>query len=50
MVSTGMPVAEAMQLEDSLNLSLRIALVVVGVIWSLGVLGALWKMAWRPRG
>jgi hypothetical protein len=43
-VSTGMPAAEAAQLESSLNLALSIALVVVGVIWSLGCLGALWKM------
>lgn len=51
-VPTGMAAAEAAQLEDSLNLALRIAIVVTTVIWTLGSLGALWQMVrgWRERG
>jgi hypothetical protein len=50
-VSTGMPAAQALQLDESLNLALRIAIIVTGVIWTLGCMGALWQMirAWRER-
>jgi hypothetical protein len=50
-VPTGMAAAQAAQLEESLNLALRIAIVVVAVIWTLGSLGALWQMVrgWRER-
>jgi hypothetical protein len=50
-VSTGMPAAQALQLDESLNLALRIAMIVTGVIWTLGCMGALWQMirAWRER-
>jgi len=44
-VSTGMPADEAAQLQISLNLALRIAIVVVGVVWTLGCLGALWRLS-----
>jgi hypothetical protein len=48
-VPTGMPAAQALQLDESLNLALRIAIIVIGVIWTLGCMGALWQMirAWR---
>jgi hypothetical protein len=42
-VATGMPLAEASQLEASLNLALRIALIVIAVIWTLGTLGGAWQ-------
>lgn len=44
-VPTGIPPVQAADLETSLNLALRIAIVAVGVIWSLACLGALWKLS-----
>ena len=46
-VSTGMAAEQAMKLQESLDLSLRIALVVVGVVWTLQCLGELWRLARR---
>ena len=48
-VSTGMPAAQAADLQTSLNLALKIAIVVTGVIWTFGCLGGLWKLSrsWR---
>jgi hypothetical protein len=43
-VSTGMPAAEAAELQTSLNLALKIAIVVTGVVWTFACLGALWKL------
>ena len=48
-VSTGMPEAERASLQDSLDLALRLALFVVGVIWGLNCLGELWRLARRTR-
>jgi hypothetical protein len=48
-VSTGMPASQAAELQASLNLALKIAIVVTGVIWTLGCLGGLWKLS-RARG
>jgi hypothetical protein len=44
-VSTGMPAAEAAELQTSLNLALKIAIVVTGVVWTFACLRALWKLA-----
>jgi hypothetical protein len=44
-VSTGMPAHEAADLQISLNLALKIAIVVTGVIWTFACLGALWKLS-----
>jgi hypothetical protein len=41
--STGMPLQQAAELETSVNLALKIAIVVVGVIWTLGLIGGAWK-------
>jgi hypothetical protein len=44
-VSTGMPARQAIELDTSLNLALKIALVVVGVIWTFQCLQALWLLS-----
>jgi len=48
-IPTGMSVGEASQLQDSLNLALRIAIVVVAIIWLLNCVGELWRLARRWR-
>jgi hypothetical protein len=47
-VSTGMPAGHAADLQTSLNLALKIAIVATGVIWTFACLGGLWKL-WRAR-
>lgn len=47
-VSTGMPLDQAAQLEASLNLALKIAIVVSGVMWTLNCMRLIWSLA-RPR-
>lgn len=47
-VSTGAPASQVADIQQSLNLALSIALVVVGVVWVLQALGALWRL-WRAR-
>jgi hypothetical protein len=42
-VST-VPTAEAADLQTSLNLALKIAIVVTGVVWTFACLGGLWKL------
>jgi len=44
-VPTGMDLARAADLQTSLNLALRIAIVAIGVIWTFACLGALWKLS-----
>ena len=44
-VSTGMASEQAVKLQESLNLSLRIAIVVVGVIWTFQCMAELWRLA-----
>lgn len=48
-VSTGMAAEQAAKLQESLDLSLRIAFVVVAVIWTFGIIGGLFRMV-RNRG
>ena len=48
-ISTGMAEADRASLQQSLNLALKIALVVVGVIWTGNCLGELWRLARRTR-
>lgn len=43
-VSTGMAAGQAARLQESLDLSLRIAIIVVGVVWTLQCLGELWRL------
>jgi hypothetical protein len=43
-VSTGMPAHQAAELQTSLNLALKVAIVVTGVMWTFACLGALWKL------
>ncbi|MBO9499140.1 MAG: hypothetical protein J7483_06765 [Novosphingobium sp.] len=43
-ISAGMPIEQAAKVEQSLNLSLRIAIIVVGLIWALTCLGELWRL------
>lgn len=43
-VSTGMANDQAMKLQQSLDLSFRIAVVVIGVVWTLQCLAALWRL------
>lgn len=43
-VSTGMASDQAMKLQQSLDLSFRIAVVVIGVVWTLQCLAALWRL------
>lgn len=42
-----MAAEEALKLQESLNLGLKISIVVVAVIWTLGCLGELWRLARR---
>ena len=44
-VATGMPAAQAAELQTSLNLALKIGIVVTGVVWTFACLGALWKLS-----
>ncbi|MBV9881821.1 MAG: hypothetical protein JO276_02300 [Sphingomonadaceae bacterium] len=44
-VSTGMPAGQAAELQTSLNLALKIAIVAVGVIWTFQCLHALWVLS-----
>ena len=44
-VPTGMPAAEAVGLQASLNLALKIAIVVTGVAWTFACLGGLWRLS-----
>lgn len=44
-VSTGMPAAQAADLDRALNLSFKITFVVIGVIATLGILRKLWRIA-----
>ena len=44
-VSTGMASEQAMKLQESLDMSFKIAVVVVGIVWTLQCLGALWRLA-----
>ena len=46
-VSTGLPADQTAALQASLDLALKIALVAVTVVWSLGVAAWLWR---RARG
>lgn len=48
-VPTDMSAHEAADLQTSLNLALKIAIVVTGVVWTFACLGALWKLS-RGRG
>ena len=48
-VPTGIDAASAMELQSSLHLALRIAIIAVGVIWALGSLGELWRLARGAR-
>jgi len=43
-VSTGMKPEQAAQIQESLNLSLKIAIVVVGVIWTLQCMGEMYRL------
>jgi hypothetical protein len=49
-VSTGMPEDGARSLQESLNLALRIAIIVVGIVWTLACLGELWRLVKGARG
>ena len=44
-VPTGIDADSAMGLQSSLHLALRIAIVAVGVIWAIGSVGELWRLA-----
>ncbi|MCW3846615.1 hypothetical protein OF829_05145 [Sphingomonas sp. LB-2] len=46
-VATGMPLDEAAKLQESLDLALRIAFVVVAIVWTFGTVSGLWRMARR---
>jgi len=48
-VSTGVAQAQRASLQDSLDLALRLALFVIGVIWGLNFLTELWRLARRAR-
>jgi hypothetical protein len=48
-VPTGMAAEQAMKLQESLDLALKIAFVAVAIVWTLGVVGGLWRLA-RRRG
>jgi hypothetical protein len=43
-VSTGMAAEQVGKLQESLDLSFRIAVIVIGVVWTLQCLGALWRL------
>ena len=44
-VSTGMPAGQAAELQASLNLALKIAIVVIGIVWTFQCLRALWLLS-----
>jgi hypothetical protein len=44
-VPTGMPGQQAAELQASLNLALKIAIVVTGVVWTFACLGGLWSLS-----
>jgi hypothetical protein len=46
-VPTGMAIEQAAKLQESLDLALRIAFVVVAIVWTLGAVGGLWRMVRR---
>jgi hypothetical protein len=48
-VSTGIDADSAAALQASLHLALRIAIIAVGVIWAIGSLGELWRIARSAR-
>lgn len=48
-VSTGMPADGVRSLQDSLDLALRMAIVAVGVVWTLACLGELYRLAQGVR-
>ena len=48
-VPTGIDPASAAGLQASLHLAFRIAFVAVGVIWAIGSVGELWRLARSPR-
>lgn len=48
-VPHGMAAEQAGKLQESLDLSLRIAIVVAGFVWTLGCLGAVWRAIRAPR-
>lgn len=43
-VSNGMAAEQVGKLQESLNLSFRITFVVIALVWTLGTLGAVWKL------
>ena len=47
-VSTGMPADQVADIQQSLHLALGMAIVVVGVVWVLHAMGALWRL-WQAR-
>lgn len=44
-VSTGMAAEQAMKLQESLDLSFRITVIVIAVVWTFQCIAALWKLA-----
>lgn len=44
-VPTGMTAEQAQGLQTSLNMALNIAIIVIVIIWTLGVLGELWRLS-----
>lgn len=48
-VSQGMAAEQVAKLQESLVLSFRITFIVIAVVWTLGTLGAVWKLV-RGRG
>jgi hypothetical protein len=48
-VPTGIDAASAAGLQASLHLAFRIAIIAVGVIWAIGSVGELWRIARSPR-
>ena len=49
-VSTGMAAEQTLKLQESLDLSFRIAVIVIAVVWSFQALGAVWKLVRRRNG
>jgi hypothetical protein len=47
-VPTGMPAAQAAELQTSLNFALKMALVVAAVVWTYACVSGLWTL-WRAR-
>jgi len=48
-VSTGMPADKVVQLSQAVNLSLKIAIVVTGVVWTWQAVVVLWRLLLRGR-